>query len=139
MGTVVDEDGLVVGADNIHVVDASVFPDLPTTNTYLPTLMLAERLPLASSTSSAPTGRDLAACGEIRPEAGEIRPGSHGGEQLVHRLVHQLGEAPDVGDELAVGDEAEVEVAVVALHRHVQALPVGQRRDRVEVLEAGAR
>ncbi len=44
MGDVVDEDGLVVGADNIHVVDASVFPDLPTTNTYLPTLMLAERL-----------------------------------------------------------------------------------------------
>ena len=44
MGDVVDQDGLVVGADNIHVVDASVFPDLPTTNTYLPTLMLAERL-----------------------------------------------------------------------------------------------
>ena len=54
MGDVVDEDGLVVGADNIHVVDASVFPDLPTTNTYLPTLMLAERLAVrGSSTSSA--------------------------------------------------------------------------------------
>ncbi len=44
MGTVVDDDGLVVGTDNVHVVDASVFPDIPSTNTYLPTLMLAERL-----------------------------------------------------------------------------------------------
>ena len=35
---------LVAGTENVHVVDASVFPDLPTTNTYLPTLMLAERL-----------------------------------------------------------------------------------------------
>ena len=44
MGVVVDDDGLVVGRENVHVVDASVFPDIPTTNTYLPTLMLAERL-----------------------------------------------------------------------------------------------
>ena len=44
MGTAVDDDGLVAGTENVHVVDASVFPDLPTTNTYLPTLMLAERL-----------------------------------------------------------------------------------------------
>ena len=44
MGTVVDDDGAVVGCDGLHVVDASVFPDIPTTNTYLPTLMLAERL-----------------------------------------------------------------------------------------------
>jgi choline dehydrogenase-like flavoprotein len=44
MGTVVDDDGLVDGTANVHAVDASVFPDIPSTNTYLPTLMLAERL-----------------------------------------------------------------------------------------------
>ena len=44
MGVVVDDDGLVTGTQNVHAVDASVFPDIPATNTYLPTLMLAERL-----------------------------------------------------------------------------------------------
>jgi choline dehydrogenase-like flavoprotein len=44
MGVVVDGDGLVAGTANVHAVDASVFPDLPSTNPYLPTLMLAERL-----------------------------------------------------------------------------------------------
>jgi hypothetical protein len=44
MGVVVDDDGLVAGTQNVHAVDASVFPDIPATNTYLPTLMLAERL-----------------------------------------------------------------------------------------------
>jgi choline dehydrogenase-like flavoprotein len=44
IGPVVDDDGLVHGLDNVHVVDASVFPDIPRTNTYLPTLLLAEHL-----------------------------------------------------------------------------------------------
>ena len=44
MGDVVDDDGLVDGFANVHAVDASVFPDLPRANTYVPTLMLAERL-----------------------------------------------------------------------------------------------
>jgi choline dehydrogenase-like flavoprotein len=44
MGVVVDDDGLVDGLANVHVVDAAAFPDVPRTNTYLPTLMLAERL-----------------------------------------------------------------------------------------------
>jgi choline dehydrogenase len=44
MGAVVDDDGLVDGLDNVHVVDASAFPDIPRTNPYLPTLMVAERL-----------------------------------------------------------------------------------------------
>ncbi len=44
MGEVVDDDGLVVGFANVHAVDASVFPDIPRANTYVPTLMLAERL-----------------------------------------------------------------------------------------------
>jgi choline dehydrogenase-like flavoprotein len=44
MGDVVDDDGLVDGFANVHAVDASVFPDIPRANTYLPTLMLAERL-----------------------------------------------------------------------------------------------
>ena len=38
------DDGLVDGFANVHAVDASVFPDLPRANTYVPTLLLAERL-----------------------------------------------------------------------------------------------
>jgi choline dehydrogenase-like flavoprotein len=44
MGSTVDADGLVAGFANVHVVDASVFPDVPWSGTYLPTLVLAERL-----------------------------------------------------------------------------------------------
>lgn len=44
MGTAVDDDGLVAGLANVHVVDASVFPDVPQSGPYLPTLLLAERL-----------------------------------------------------------------------------------------------
>jgi choline dehydrogenase-like flavoprotein len=44
MGVVVDDDGRVDGLANVHVVDASAFPDVPRANTYLPTLLLAERL-----------------------------------------------------------------------------------------------
>ena len=44
MDDVVYDDGLVDGFANVHAVDASVFPDVPRANTYLPTLMLAERL-----------------------------------------------------------------------------------------------
>jgi choline dehydrogenase-like flavoprotein len=43
-GVVVDDGGAVVGYDGLYVVDASVFPDVPATNPYVPTLMLAERL-----------------------------------------------------------------------------------------------
>jgi choline dehydrogenase len=44
IGVVVDDAGAVVGYDGLYVADASVFPELPSTNPYFPTLMLAERL-----------------------------------------------------------------------------------------------
>ena len=44
MGDVVDADGAVAGRTGLYVVDASIFPDIPAANTYLPTLMLAERM-----------------------------------------------------------------------------------------------
>jgi choline dehydrogenase-like flavoprotein len=44
MGVVVDDDGAVIGYQHLYVADASVFPSIPHANTYLPTLMLAERL-----------------------------------------------------------------------------------------------
>ena len=44
MGDVVDDDGRVHGTSNLFIVDASVFPAIPAAPTYLPTLMLAERL-----------------------------------------------------------------------------------------------
>lgn len=44
MGTVVDDDGQLVGHQGAYVCDASVFPSIPDVNTHLPTTMLAERL-----------------------------------------------------------------------------------------------
>jgi len=53
MGTVVDDDGAVFGYERLHVVDASLFPDIPATFTYLPTLMLAERMAARLTASAA--------------------------------------------------------------------------------------
>jgi len=44
MGTVVDEHGAVVGYEELFVADASVLPTLPASGTYLPVVLLAERL-----------------------------------------------------------------------------------------------
>lgn len=44
MGTVVDDDGCLIGYEGVYVCDASVFPTIPDVNTHLPTTMLAERL-----------------------------------------------------------------------------------------------
>jgi choline dehydrogenase-like flavoprotein len=52
MGVVVSDNGAVVGHDGLYVVDASVFPEVPATNPYLPTLMLAERLGARLATTS---------------------------------------------------------------------------------------
>jgi choline dehydrogenase-like flavoprotein len=41
---VVDPSGGVRGVDNLFVVDASITPTIPSTNTNLPTLMVAEHL-----------------------------------------------------------------------------------------------
>jgi choline dehydrogenase-like flavoprotein len=43
-GAVVDLDGAVRGYQALHVVDASVMPDLPKCNTNLTTIAIAERL-----------------------------------------------------------------------------------------------
>lgn len=50
MGAVTDEDavvdtnGKIIGYDGVWVCDASIFPDLPTGNTHLPVVMMAERI-----------------------------------------------------------------------------------------------
>jgi 5-(hydroxymethyl)furfural/furfural oxidase len=41
---VVDPGGRVIGAENIFVADASVMPRLPTANTNIPTIMIAEKI-----------------------------------------------------------------------------------------------
>ncbi len=41
---VVDNRGRVHGIEGVHVVDASIFPAIPTANTNVPTLMAAEHL-----------------------------------------------------------------------------------------------
>lgn len=44
MGVVVDRTGAVVGYDDLFVCDASVFPRIPCAGTYVPVILLAERL-----------------------------------------------------------------------------------------------
>ncbi len=44
IGTVVDEHGAVVGYEDLFVADASVLPTTPPSGTYLPVVILAERL-----------------------------------------------------------------------------------------------
>jgi choline dehydrogenase len=44
MGAVVDASGRVLGVEGLSVIDASVMPDIPSANTHLPTLMIAEHL-----------------------------------------------------------------------------------------------
>jgi 5-(hydroxymethyl)furfural/furfural oxidase len=41
---VVDSGGRVIGSDNLYVADASVMPRLPTANTNIPTMMIAEKI-----------------------------------------------------------------------------------------------
>jgi choline dehydrogenase len=43
-GAVVDRSGRVHGLDSLVLADASVMPDIPSANTNLPTIMVAERL-----------------------------------------------------------------------------------------------
>ena len=44
MGTVVDADCRVQGVDGLSVVDASVMPDIPSDNTNIPAIMIAEHV-----------------------------------------------------------------------------------------------
>jgi choline dehydrogenase-like flavoprotein len=41
---VVDPGGRVIGIESLTVADASIMPDIPSANTHLPTLMIAERV-----------------------------------------------------------------------------------------------
>jgi choline dehydrogenase len=43
-GAVVDAEGRVHGVPGLSVVDASIMPDIPSANTNLPTIMLAEHV-----------------------------------------------------------------------------------------------
>jgi choline dehydrogenase/5-(hydroxymethyl)furfural/furfural oxidase len=60
MGAVTDEDavvdtsGKVIGYRGVWICDASIFPDLPTGNTHLPVVMMAERISQRISESLTP-------------------------------------------------------------------------------------
>ena len=47
---VVDAEGKVIGTTNVYVADASVMPRLPSANTNIPTLMIAEKISAALAT-----------------------------------------------------------------------------------------
>ena len=49
MGQVVDSSGGVLGVDGLSVVDASIMPDIPSANTHLPTIMVAEHVARTSA------------------------------------------------------------------------------------------
>lgn len=44
---VVDLDGQLIGKQGVHVIDASVMPDVPAANSHWPTVMVAERMTAA--------------------------------------------------------------------------------------------
>jgi choline dehydrogenase-like flavoprotein len=58
-GSVVDAAGAVHGIDSLTVADASVMPDIPSANTHIPTVMIAERIAalLAASRTRAARSR----------------------------------------------------------------------------------
>ncbi|KAE8764517.1 GMC family oxidoreductase [Georgenia thermotolerans] len=66
MGPVVDEHCRVHGVSGLSVVDASVIPDVPSANTNLPTIMLAERA-VALRGEGAPAGRAAKSVRRSRP------------------------------------------------------------------------
>ncbi len=43
-GAVVDAHGRVHGLDGLYVADASIMPTIPSANTNVPTIMVAERM-----------------------------------------------------------------------------------------------
>ena len=43
-GAVVDAAGRVHGTGGLTVADASIMPDIPSANTHIPTVMIAERI-----------------------------------------------------------------------------------------------
>ena len=42
--SVVDPEGRVIGVESLHVVDASIMPEVPRANTHLTTVMIAEHV-----------------------------------------------------------------------------------------------
>ena len=57
-GAVVDQQGRVHGLRNLRVIDASIMPEVPSANTHLPVVMVAERLSAAMLTSHLGTGAE---------------------------------------------------------------------------------
>jgi len=55
MGSVVDAECRVIGVQGLSVVDASVMPDIPSANTNVPTIMLAEHVAHRRTVAVAPT------------------------------------------------------------------------------------
>jgi choline dehydrogenase len=47
LGTVTDRDGRVLGIERLRFGDASLMPDIPSANTHVPTLMIAEKIAAA--------------------------------------------------------------------------------------------
>ena len=59
---------------------------------------------------------------------------ARGGQQLGERLLEVRGERVDVGHRVVVGEQPEVDLAVVAHDRHRERVVLGQERDRDDLL-----
>ncbi len=64
--------------------------------------------------------------------------GAGGLEQARHLVDVEVDEIPQVGHQIAVGHEPEVEVVLVAVHRDVESDTVRDGRHRDVVVELGA-
>lgn len=53
---VVDADGRVIGVERLRVADASVMPNVSSTNTHIPTVMIAEKLAVAIASQHRAAG-----------------------------------------------------------------------------------
>jgi choline dehydrogenase-like flavoprotein len=61
--SVIDAHGCVHGVEGLFVADASMMPDVPSANTHIPTVMVAERLASEIATAAAGSGpRGDSAC-----------------------------------------------------------------------------
>ena len=57
-GAVVDPTGRLHGSENVYIVDASIMPTIPASNTHLPVIAVAERIAELLARALKPAGAE---------------------------------------------------------------------------------